>query len=126
MSGIPDQMVHGNALIWIFGGFYGFYGFTSSNSDFLIIIDVYSRYAITEEVLSKTAFQINNTLHKFWSFFGIPGDLKTGNDPTFTSSEFENMNKFFCIRHRLITPFWRRANGETERFIRYINKVMRN
>jgi hypothetical protein len=58
--------------------------------------------------------------------FGIPSDLKTDNGPTFTSIEFENMCKFFGIRHRLITPYWPRANGEAERFIRNLNKVMRN
>ena len=103
-----------------------FWGPTPANSDLLIIIDEYSRYAIAEEVFSKTTSEIIPVLHKVWSMFGIPSDLKTDNGPTFTSIEFENMCKFFGIRHRLITPYWPRANGEAERFIRNLNKVMRN
>ena len=36
------------------------------------------------------------------------------------------MCKFFGIQHRLITPYWARANAEVERFNRKLNKVMKN
>ena len=103
-----------------------FWGPTPSNTDLLIIIDEYSRYALVEEVSSKSAVSVIPILHKVWSMFGIPTNVKTDNGPPFNSCEFESMCKFFGITHRHITPYWPRANGEVERFNRNLNKVMRN
>ena len=103
-----------------------FYGPTPDNTDLLVLIDQYSRFAIVEEVKSKTVSAIIPVLHKILSTFGIPVNLKSDNGPPFTSSEFEKMCVHFGIKHQLITPYWPRANGEVERFNRNINKVMRN
>jgi hypothetical protein len=103
-----------------------FYGPTPDQTDLLVLIDQYSRFVLVEEVTSKTAKSIIPILHKIWSTFGIPVNLKSDNGPPFTSVEFENMCTYFSIKHQLITPYWPRANGEVERFNRNLSKVMRN
>ena len=103
-----------------------FWGPTPSNTDLLVVIDEYSRFVVVEEVLSKSAMSIIPILHKIFSTFGIPVVLKSDNGPPFNSQEFENMCQFFGIMHRLITPYWARANGEVERFNRNLNKVVKN
>ena len=103
-----------------------FYGPTPSNTDLLVLVDQYSRYALVKEVTSKKAEYVIPILHEIWSTFGIPVVLKSDNGPPFTSIEFSNMCKFFGIKHQLITPYWPRANGEVERFNRNLTKVMKN
>jgi transposase InsO family protein len=63
-------------------------------------------------------------LHDIWATFGIPVNLKTDNGPPFTSHEFDNMCKFFGIKHIATSPYWARGNGEVERFNRNLKKVM--
>ena len=95
-----------------------FYGPTPDGTDLLVLIDQYSRFAIVEEVKSKTAQTVIPVLHKIWSTFGIPLVLKSDNGPRFSSVDFSNMCGYFGIKHHLITPYWPRANGEVERFNR--------
>jgi len=94
-----------------------FWGPTSSHTDLLIVIDEYSRYAIVEEVFSKTAIAINPVLHKILSIFGIPDKVKLDNGPTINSSEFDQISYFFAIKHQFITPYWPKGNGEAKRFL---------
>jgi transposase InsO family protein len=89
---------------------------TPSNTDLLVLVDQYPRYAVVKEVNSKTPEYVIPILHDIWSTFGIQVVLKSDNGPPFTSIEFSNMCKFFGIKHQLITPYWPRANGEVERF----------
>ena len=99
---------------------------SNTNTDLLVLYDEYSRYALVEEVSTKSALSIIPVLHRIWSMFGIPKNLKSDNGPSFTSKEFNIMCEHFGIRHQLTTPYWPRANGEVERFNKNLNKVMKN
>ena len=103
-----------------------FYGPTPSNTELLVLIDDYSRFVIVKELPNVKVDTVIPVIHEIVSTFGIPRILKSDNGPTFISKEFERMCEFFGIKHRLTTPYWPRANGEVERFMRNINKVMRN
>jgi hypothetical protein len=103
-----------------------FYGPTPSNTELLVFIDDYSRFAIVVELPNIKVDTVIPALHGIISTFGIPRILKSDNGPTFTSHELERFCKYFGIDHRFTTPYWPRANGEVERFMRNINKVMRN
>lgn len=62
-------------------------------------------------------------IDKVFSEFGIPHTLKTDNGPPFNSKEFSDFAKSLGFVHRKITPYWPRANAETERFMRTVKKV---
>ncbi len=68
-----------------------FYGPTPSNTDLLVLIDQYSRFVIVEEVFSKSTMAVIPVLHKVWSTFGEPTDLKSDNGPPFKSVDL-NIN----------------------------------
>nr|XP_034319592.1 uncharacterized protein K02A2.6-like [Crassostrea gigas] len=51
--------------------------------------------------------------------------LETDNGPPFRSHEFNEFTKYMGFTHRKITPLWPRANGEVERFMRTIGKVVK-
>ena len=103
-----------------------FYGPTPSLTMLLVLLCDYSRFALVEELTSTVAKVVIKVLHTIWVTFGIPFLIKTDNGPPFNSQEFENFCSVFGVKHRLITPYWPRANGEVEQFNRNLTKVMRN
>ena len=59
------------------------------------------------------------------SILGIPEKIRTDNGPCFKWSEFSYFAKDLGFKHRKITPCWPRANGEAERMVRTLKKVLR-
>ena len=51
--------------------------------------------------------------------------LRTDNGPMMNSADFQNFAKQLGFKHRKITPIWPQANGECERFMKTIGKVIR-
>jgi transposase InsO family protein len=91
------------------------------NSEYLLIItDDYSRYAVVETVKSTSANTVIPRVDKVFSEFGIPDVVKTDNGPPFNSREFQSFAQTLGF-----TPRWPRANGEVERFVRTIKKVVK-
>lgn len=96
------------------------------NSEYLLIItDDYSRYPIVETVKCTSANTVIPRVDKVFSEFGIPDVVKTDNGPPFNSHEFQSFAQVVGFKHRKITPRWPRANGEVERFVRTIKKVVK-
>jgi hypothetical protein len=58
--------------------------------------------------------------------FGIPRKVKSDNGPPFDSHHFANFAKQLGFKHHRVTPYWPRANGMCERFMRNIGKVIRS
>ncbi|KAJ1152199.1 hypothetical protein NDU88_004976 [Pleurodeles waltl] len=56
---------------------------------------------------------------------GLLKELRTDNGPPFQSHKVAKYLKSWRIHHRRITPHWPQANGELERFMRTLNKVIR-
>ena len=56
---------------------------------------------------------------------GIPDVLKSDNGPPFNGHEFKNFSEYLGFKHRRITPYWPRANGEAERLVQTLEKSIR-
>ncbi len=96
------------------------------NSEYLLIItDDYSKYPVVETVKSTSANTVIPKVDKVFSEFGIPDVVKTDNGPPFNSSAFKSFAQTLGFQHRKITPRWPRANGEVERFVRTVKKVIK-
>ncbi|CAB3993646.1 Transposon Ty3-I Gag-Pol poly, partial [Paramuricea clavata] len=79
-----------------------------STGDYLLVVsDDYLRYPIVEVIRSVAAQAVIPKLQHIFSQFGIPGILKSDNGPP------------------KITPYWPRANGEVERFMRTVKKIVK-
>lgn len=118
MSEMPEAPWHSLAI--------DFYGPTPSNTSLIELICEYSRYILCKETNSKTAGAVIAWLHEIFSTFGIPFGIKSDNGPPFNSEEFAKFCAIYGIKHRLITLYWPRANGEIEQFNRNLTKVIRN
>ena len=65
-------------------------------------------------------------LDKIFAEYGIPEVVRSDNGPAFNSHEFNEFWKHLGFIHRKVTPYWPRANGEVERFMRTVKKVIEN
>ena len=96
------------------------------SKDYLLLItDDYSRYPVVEIVKSTSAITVIPKLDKVFSEFGIPDTVRSDNGPPFNGKEFKLFAEELGFKHRKITPRWPRANGEVERFVRTVKKVIK-
>lgn len=64
-------------------------------------------------------------LDKVFLEFGVPDVVKSDNGPPFNSKEFASFADDLGFKHRKVTPKCARANGEVERFVRTVKKVIK-
>ena len=96
------------------------------NQEYLLLItDDYSRYPVVEIVKSTSAATVIPKLDKVFSEFGVPDVVRSDNGPPFKSKEFASFADDLGFKHRKVTPKWARANGEVERFVRTVKKVVK-
>ena len=100
--------------------------FAQIGSEYLLVVtDDYSRYPVVDIVSSTSANAVIPKLDKIFSEFGIAEVVRSDNGPPFDSHDFRLFANELGFAHRKITPLWPRANGEVERFMRTIKKVVK-
>jgi transposase InsO family protein len=67
-----------------------------------------------------------SVLDKIFAEYGVPNELITDNGPPFNGKQFCDFANHLGFHHRKVTPYWPRANGLAERFMRNLGKVVRN
>ena len=75
-----------------------------------------------EMLTSVSARAVIPKLDAIFARQGIPDVLKSDNGPPFNGSEFKNFADFLGFKHRRITPYWPKANGEAERLVQTLEK----
>lgn len=96
-----------------------------SGESILVLIDLYSRYRLTEVLLKTTSDDIIEKLRHNFLRIGIPAVLISDNARNFSSQKMEEFCSRFGIQLKHTTPYWPQANGEVERQNRSILKVLR-
>ena len=98
---------------------------TPSGEYILVIICEGTRYPVlnlSKDLTSESAIKILKTVFKK---YGIPAHVKSDNGPAFKSEEFREFAEQMNFHHVKVTPYWPRANGVSESFMRNINKTIR-
>ena len=90
-----------------------------------VVIDEYSRYSVVEVINSTSANTVITALGNILSMFSICDVPKTDNGPHFQSEQFSNFAHYMGFKHRKITPMWPKANSESERFMRTLQKSLK-
>lgn len=103
-----------------------FHGPLPDGHYFVVVMDEYSRFPIVRIIKSTAARNVIPILSEIFQLFGIPNQMKTDNGPPFQGHEFQEYLRSMGVKHVKITPYWPRANGMVERFMRNLNKVLRN
>ena len=101
-----------------------FYTF-SNGEELLVVSDDYSRFPVVVPVKSTAFRYVERELTNILSLFGIPVEIQTDNGPPFNGKEFAAYARKMGFRHRTVTFAWPEANGEAERFMRTLGKVIR-
>ena len=103
-----------------------FHGPLPSGDYLMVTIDEFSRFPIVKIIKSTSADVIIKQWREIFRLFGFPKQIKTDNGPPFQSYKVNEFLKLHNIKHRKITPLWPRANAICERFMRSLNRVMKN
>ena len=91
----------------------------------MVVIDEYSRYPEVEVISSVSSNTVLPRLETIFARQGIPSTMKSDNGPPFNGKEFRDFSKSFGFEHRKVTPEHPEANGEVERFMRTLNRMIR-
>lgn len=91
----------------------------------MVVTDEFSRFPEVEILTSTSAKVVIPKLDAIFSRQGIPDVLKSDNGPPFNGHEFKNFSDYLGFKHRRITPYWPRANGEAERLVQTLQKSIR-
>jgi transposase InsO family protein len=85
----------------------------------------YSKWLDITRIKSTSFDSIEPVLNKLFNKMGIPLEYKTDNGPPFQSHDFEEFAKEKGFKHRLITPYWPRANATAENVMRKLKRVLK-
>ena len=92
------------------------------NGDCLLVVtDDFSWFPEVEILRSTSAKAVIPHLGQT----GITELVRRYNGPPFNSESFQIFATQLGFKHRRITPVWRRANGEAERFMKTLEKAVR-
>ena len=100
--------------------------FHTKASDYLLIVDYYSRYIeVAGMNKGKRAPDVINTLKDVFARHGIPEEIRSDNGPPFDSSEFMHFAKEWDIHLSPSSPYYPQSNGEAERSVQTIKKILK-
>ena len=91
----------------------------------MVVTDQFSRFPEVKILTTTSARAVIPKLDAIFARQGIPDVLKSDNGPPFNGHEFKNFADYLGFKHRRITPYWPRANGEAERLVQTLEKSIR-
>ena len=95
------------------------------NKNFLIAVDVHSKWAEVVEMQQATTTKTITALCYMFAMHGIPEQLVSDNGPQFISVEFVEFVKSNGIQHTRSSPYHPATNGEAERFVCTFKEAMK-
>lgn len=99
---------------------YGFF----ENTNFLVIIDTFSKWMEVYSVKSMTTKNTIFCLNLMFSKFGMPDIVITDNAQIFTSHEFKTFLEQCGIKYMTSPPYHPASNGPAENAVRVFKKSM--
>jgi hypothetical protein len=94
---------------------------------YLLVVDYYSRFI--EIALLPSSPSSANTIHRMKSIFarhGIPEIVISDNGPQYSSKEFKEFAREYRFAHQTSSPHFPQSNGEAERAIQTVKKLLKN
>ena len=94
-------------------------------SDWLVIIDAYSKYPCIHRVSSTSTEATIDWLEEDIGHFGYPHTIVSDNATTFTSGKFQE----WCAQHNIVhltgAPYYPATNGAAERLVQSMKQSLR-
>ena len=96
-----------------------------NGSQYLVIVDYYSRYVELLRMSSTTAPSVLAQFKSVFARFGFPDELVSDNGPPFNSAEFASWLQSHGVRHRTSSPGHPQGNGLAERTVQSLKSFLR-
>ena len=92
--------------------------------DFLIVVDVFSKYIQVRKLPNSTSAAVCIELSMIVTELGLPHIIKSDNGPCYNSKEFQEFLQHYSITHQTSSPNHPRFNGFVERMVVVAKKLM--
>ena len=92
--------------------------------DFLIVVDVFSKYIIVRKLPNSTSAAVCIELSMIVTELGLLHIIRIDNSPCYNSKEFQQFLQPYSITHQTSSPSHPRSNGFVERMVRVAKKLM--
>ena len=94
-------------------------------SNYLIIVDYFSKFPLVVEMNSTTSQSIIKVLRFFFSIFGGPKEFISDNGPQFSSREFAEFSEAWDFKHTTSSPYHPHSNCLAERAVQTTKKIIK-
>lgn len=99
--------------------------FHFNGEKYLLVIDYYSKFIEVIKLSTLTSEEVINNLKTIFSRHGIPDIVMSDNGPEYSSSVFKSFASEWCFKHVTSSPRYAQSNGQSERAIQEIKKILR-
>ena len=93
-------------------------------TNFLVVIDSYSKWLEVFEMRSTSAESTCDTLRTLFASFGLPEEIVSDNGPQFTSSVFKFFLKRNGVKQTLTPPYHPASNGAAKRSVQILKRSL--
>uniref|UniRef100_A0A1A8V0X7 Gypsy retrotransposon integrase-like protein 1 n=1 Tax=Nothobranchius furzeri TaxID=105023 RepID=A0A1A8V0X7_NOTFU len=98
--------------------------FEWSNSQYLVVVDYFSRYIEIAKLSSTTSAAVIDHLKSIFARHGIPTELRSDNGRQFSSEHFQKFASEWGFAHTTSSPRFPQSNGEAERAVRTVKSLL--
>ena len=91
--------------------------------DFLIVVDVFSKYIIVRKLPNSTSAAVCIELSMIVTELGLPHIIRSDNGPCYNSKDFQQFLQHYSITHQTSSPNHLRCNGFVERMVGLAKKL---
>ena len=98
--------------------------FYLKKSNYILIIDYFSRYIEVIKLKSTTSQAIIEALQSVFSRHGIPETVVSDNGPQYSSNEFDTFAKRYNFIHTTSSPLFPQSNGQVERAVQTVKRLL--
>ena len=95
-------------------------------TQYLVIVDYYSRYIEVQKLQSTTSTGVITALKAVFACHGIPSTLVSDNGPQFSSTEMEKFADSYAFTHLTTSPYHPQANGLAERAVKIAKALLQD
>ena len=94
------------------------------NTNYLILVDYYSRYMEMSKLSSRTSTLVIQHIKSIFARHGMPETFVSDNGPQFSSSTFTQFALDYGFHHQTSSPNYPQSNGEAERTVQTIKSIL--
>ena len=99
--------------------------FELKGHSYLVIVDYYSNFIEVEQLNDTTSRSLIKVFKQNIARHGIPETLVSDNGPQYVSQEFEGFLKTFDITHVTSSPGYAQSNGQAEKAVQIIKRLVK-